>query len=275
MRFTLPFLLGLAAFTATVFGANATSFTGSDEMSFDILSAASALAFRLENIVRLHQDVALAVGALLLCTPALFAFHIARLLFGGSAQRLRAEGRSGNVEDRQSRIQLLLDEDERMRGAGNGAIASASVFAGASAASARNQPENAFSSSSQGWNDAETTGSEPISSGRPLPRDPKSLASARSASDSSSYWSSGGSSSGKESSASGGGSLSERLQADDDGGATRGSDILGSESSGAKLSSTRAKLSELQRSNWQALSKRASSLGAGLKKMRRPEGGDA
>ncbi len=92
MRFTVPFLLALCVFTATVLGANLTSFTPSDDLLFDIVSGADSIAFRLENGFGLHENAALPVGGLLLALPATFAFHIFRMIFGGSSQALRAEG---------------------------------------------------------------------------------------------------------------------------------------------------------------------------------------
>jgi len=94
MRFTLPFLIGLAVFALTTLGANLTSFNPHDDLLFDFGLAADSLAYRLENGFGVPADPALVIGAVLLALPAVFAFHLCRLLFGGSVVALRAEGRT-------------------------------------------------------------------------------------------------------------------------------------------------------------------------------------
>ena len=125
MRFTLPFLLGIAAFTATVFGVNVDELQRErDELSFDVLSASTgAIAFRLakRRSPCHHGRGPRSVGAAILLTiPALFAFHH----FPAAVRRLGAavcaqKGRDrGTTDARQPRIQLLLDEDARLSGYG-------------------------------------------------------------------------------------------------------------------------------------------------------------
>ncbi|MGI9387571.1 MAG: hypothetical protein ACR2OX_09080, partial [Methyloligellaceae bacterium] len=94
MRFTVPFLLAIAVFTATVLGANQTSFTPNEDMLYDIVSASDAIAFRLERVLGIGEKPALIIGALLLTVPALLTFHLFRVGFGGAVQSI--------VEDRQA-----------------------------------------------------------------------------------------------------------------------------------------------------------------------------
>ncbi len=93
MRFTVPFLLAIAVFTATVLGANQTSFTPNEDMLYDIVSASDAIAFRLERAIGVAEQPALFLGALLLTIPALLTFHLFRIGFGGSVQSLIQEER--------------------------------------------------------------------------------------------------------------------------------------------------------------------------------------
>ena len=86
MRFTVPFLLAIAVYIATVLGANQTSFTPNEDMLYDVVSASDAIAFRLERALGMGEQLALMVGALLLTIPALLTFHLFRIGFGGSVQ---------------------------------------------------------------------------------------------------------------------------------------------------------------------------------------------
>jgi len=88
MRFTVPFLLAIVVYIATVLGANQTSFNPNEDMLYDIVSASDAIAFRLERALGLPENPALMLGALLLSIPALLTFHLFRVGFGGSVQSL-------------------------------------------------------------------------------------------------------------------------------------------------------------------------------------------
>lgn len=93
MRFTVPFLLAIAVYVATVLGANQTSFTPNEDMLYDVVSASDAIAYRLERALGLTEKPALLLGALLLTLPALLTFHLFRIGFGGSVQSLLQEER--------------------------------------------------------------------------------------------------------------------------------------------------------------------------------------
>jgi len=93
MRFSVPFLLAIAVFTATVLGANQTSFNPNEDMLFDIVSASDAIAFRLERALGIAENPALIIGALLLAIPALLTFHLFRVGFGGAVQSIVQEDR--------------------------------------------------------------------------------------------------------------------------------------------------------------------------------------
>ncbi|MBI1384780.1 MAG: hypothetical protein GC150_07720 [Rhizobiales bacterium] len=111
MRFTVPFLLGLAAFALTVYAANLTSFRVNEDLIFDIGLAGDAIGYRLERVFAMPPDPALAIGLFLLTIPALVVFHLFRLLFGGSTQRLRAEGRRMTERPRFTEVERLLAEE--------------------------------------------------------------------------------------------------------------------------------------------------------------------
>jgi len=276
MRFTLPFLAGLAAFTATVFGANITGFNQAGELSFDILSATSALAFRIENALNLHHDAALAAGATMVVVPALFAFHMTRMLFGGSAQRLRAEGANQTIDERKSRIQLLLDEDARLSGYGpsTGASVLSPLPKSTDPVSGDTLGGNPFTPQQDTWDanwQSNPTGGYGAQSSAPF--QPQSQSPSQSVQidaeagpppKRSRWFSRSRSTDTTDDAAASGaaGSLSDRIGAMD--GSTRTDDVLGSSAVGRE-----------GRANWQSLKSRASALGAGLKRMRRPEGGDA
>ena len=91
MRFTVPFLLAIAVYVATVLGANQTSFNPNEDMLYDVVSASDAIGFRLERALGISEQLALLLGALLLTLPALLTFHLFRVGFGGSVQSLIQE----------------------------------------------------------------------------------------------------------------------------------------------------------------------------------------
>ena len=103
MRFTVPFLLAIAVYVATVLGANQTSFNPNEDMLYDVVSASDAIAFRLERALGVGENVALMLGALLLTIPALLTFHLFRVGFGGSVQSL--------IQDAKMSRQLALEKE--------------------------------------------------------------------------------------------------------------------------------------------------------------------
>lgn len=116
MRFTLPFLIGLAVFAASTLGANLTSFRPNDDLLFDILLAADSIAYRLENGFGMNETAALPIGGFLLALPAILAFHLFRMICGGSAVKLRAEGRDQARVEQPSQFDDLLRKSSPLPG---------------------------------------------------------------------------------------------------------------------------------------------------------------
>ncbi len=118
MRFSVPFLLALGVFVATVYGANITSFGPQTFGDWDITGAIASFAFRFERTFGIQNHASFWFGAIALAAPAIIVFHAARMVTGGSVTRLLAENATtvqGVTAGRPLIIDALLVRDERER----------------------------------------------------------------------------------------------------------------------------------------------------------------